>query len=188
MATHDFNIVQKILNPDDITQGYAGVKPKYNEKLHLPDGLRGYFDYDQGMEVARAIGRPVFLDFTGHGCVNCREMEAKVWSDPRVHKYLDQEYVVISLYADDQTLELLEEDRFYTKDGEYVEMLRDKTNYLQDCFFDENSQPQYALLDNRGELLQPTTAYNLNKEEYIKFLKDGKEEYVKRMKAEKAKP
>ena len=76
MSTHDFNILE---SKDDHKSYYAGVKPLYEDKLHLPDGLRGYFDYEQGMEVARKIGRPVFLDFTGHGCVNCREMEARVW-------------------------------------------------------------------------------------------------------------
>lgn len=187
ISTHDFNIVQKITNPNNITQGYAGINPKYNEKLHLPDGLRGYFDYEQGMEVARAIGKPVFLDFTGHGCVNCREMEARVWSDSRVHKYLDQDYVVISLYVDDKELDLPKDEWFYNKKGKLVKDLAKKNSSIQNCFFDANAQPQYALLDNRGNLLQQTRSYDLDKEAYVAFLKAGVEEYNKRMEEEKAK-
>lgn len=185
MSTHDFNVVQKITNPNNINQGYGGIKPEYNEKLHLPDGLRGYFDYEQGMEVARKIGKPVFLDFTGHGCVNCREMEARVWSDSRVHKYLAEEYVVISLYVDDKELELPPSEVFTNRDGRKVTTLAKKNSTIQKCYFGANAQPQYALLDNRGELLQPTKTYDLNKESYIKFLKAGVKTYEKRMKEEK---
>ncbi|MDG1720981.1 MAG: cytochrome c biogenesis protein CcdA [Bacteroidia bacterium] len=178
MSTHDFNILE---SKDDHKSYYAGVKPLYEDKLHLPDGLRGYFDYEQGMEVARKIGRPVFLDFTGHGCVNCREMEARVWSDPRVHNFLDEEYLVISLYVDEKTVELPEDDWFYNKKGKLIKTLAKKNSTIQECFFDANAQPQYALLDNEGNLLQPTKTYDLDVEGYIKFLKDGLAEYQARM-------
>tara|TARA_Y100000385_G_scaffold49045_1_gene45500 strand:- start:2811 stop:4991 length:2181 start_codon:yes stop_codon:yes gene_type:complete len=178
MSTHDFNILE---SKDDHKSYYAGVKPLYEDKLHLPDGLRGYFDYEQGMEVARKIGRPVFLDFTGHGCVNCREMEARVWSDPRVHNLLDEEYLVISLYVDEKTVELPEDDWFYNKKGKLIKTLAKKNSTIQECFFDANAQPQYALLDNEGNLLQPTKTYDLDVEGYIKFLKDGLAEYQARM-------
>ena len=181
MSTHDYNIVQKITNPNNVTQGYGGVKPKYNEKLHLPDGLKGYFDYEQGMEVARAMGKPVFLDFTGHGCVNCREMEARVWSDHRVHRYLDEEYIVISLYVDDKELKFPESEWFYNRQGRQIKDLAKKNSTIQQCFFGANAQPQYALLDNRGNLLQPTRTYDLNKDDYVDFLETGLIEYKKRM-------
>ena len=178
MSTHDFNILE---SKDDHKSYYAGVKPLYEDKLHLPDGLRGYFDYEQGMEVARKIGRPVFLDFTGHGCVNCREMEARVWSDPRVHNLLDEEYLVISLYVDEKTVELPEDEWFYNKKGKLIKTLAKKNSTIQECFFDANAQPQYALLDNEGNLLRPTKTYDLDVEGYIKFLKDGLAEYQARM-------
>jgi len=178
MSTHDFNILE---SKDDHKPYYAGIKPLYEDKLHLPDGLRGYFDYEQGMEVARKIGRPVFLDFTGHGCVNCREMEARVWSDPRVHNLLDEEYLVISLYVDEKTVELSEDQWFYNKKGKLIKTLAKKNSTIQECFFDANAQPQYALLDNEGNLLQPTKTYDLDVEGYIKFLKDGLAEYQVRM-------
>ncbi|PCJ63860.1 MAG: disulfide bond formation protein DsbD [Bacteroidetes bacterium] len=186
MSTHDFNIVQKILNPNEITQGYGGVQPKYNDKLHLPDGLRGYFDYEQGMEVARSLGKPVFIDFTGHGCVNCREMEARVWTDSRVHKFLDEDYVVVALYADEKTIALPKEDQFYAKNGKLITRLDKKNSWIQECYFNRNAQPQYALLDNEGNLLQPTRNYDLNKDTYVKFLKDGLVEYKIRMDAKLA--
>lgn len=186
MSTHDYNIVQKITNPNNVTQGYGGVKPKYNEKLHLPDGLKGYFDYEQGMEVARAMGKPVFLDFTGHGCVNCREMEARVWSDHRVHRYLDEEYIVISLYVDDKELKFPESEWFYNKQGRQIKDLAKKNSTIQQCFFGANAQPQYALLDHKGNLLQPTRTYDLNKDDYVDFLAAGVEEYKKRMDEELA--
>lgn len=186
MSTHDYNIVQKITNPNNITQGYGGVKPKYNEKLHLPDGLKGYFDYEQGMEVARALGKPVFLDFTGHGCVNCREMEARVWSDHRVHRFLDEEYVVISLYVDDKELKFPKEEWFYNKQGRLIKDLAKKNSTIQQCFFGANAQPQYALLDNKGNLLQPSRTYDLNIDNYVNFLAAGVKEYEIRMEKELA--
>lgn len=178
MSTHDFNL----LDFNDKHQPYyAGEKPLHEEKLHLPDGLRGYFDYEQGMEVARKIGRPVFLDFTGHGCVNCREMEARVWSDPRVHKLLDEEYLVISLYVDEKTVELPKDDWFYNKKGKLIKTLAKKNSTIQECYFDANAQPQYSLLDNEGNLLQPTKTYDLDIEGYINFLQIGLAEYKARM-------
>lgn len=178
MSTHDFNLLD--FN-DEHQPYYAGEKPLHEEKLHLPDGLRGYFDYEQGMEVARKIGRPVFLDFTGHGCVNCREMEARVWSDPRVHKLLDEEYLVISLYVDEKTVELPKDDWFYNKKGKLIKTLAKKNSTIQECYFDANAQPQYALLDNEGNLLQPTKTYDLDIEGYINFLQIGLAEYKARM-------
>ena len=178
MSTHDFNLLD---SNDEHQPYYAGEKPLHEEKLHLPDGLRGYFDYEQGMEVARKIGRPVFLDFTGHGCVNCREMEARVWSDPRVHKLLDEEYLVISLYVDEKTLELPKDDWFYNKKGKLIKTLAKKNSTIQECYFDANAQPQYALLDNEGNLLQATKTYDLDIEGYINFLQIGLAEYKARM-------
>jgi thiol:disulfide interchange protein len=178
MSTHDFNLLD---SNDEHQPYYAGEKPLHEEILHLPDGLRGYFDYEQGMEVARKIGRPVFLDFTGHGCVNCREMEARVWSDPRVHKLLDEEYLVISLYVDEKTVELPKDDWFYNKKGKLIKTLAKKNSTIQECYFDANAQPQYALLDNEGNLLQPTKTYDLDIEGYINFLQIGLAEYKARM-------
>lgn len=179
MSTHDFNLMES--GEDSYsTDYYAGVKPKYADKLHIPHGIRGYFDYEQGMEVARQIGRPVFLDFTGHGCVNCREMEARVWSKDKVRDILANDYVVISLYVDDKTINLPETEQFY-KNGRLVTTLAKKNSWIQECYFDANAQPQYALLDNEGNLLQPTRTYDLDDAAYVSFLENGLKEYEARM-------
>ena len=180
MSTHDFNLMDSGADAHS-TEYYAGVKPKYDDKLHLPYGIKGYFDYEQGMEVARQIGRPVFIDFTGHGCVNCREMEAKVWSNDRVKALLSDEYVVISLYVDEKTVYLPEDENFYNKKGRLVKTLAKKNSWIQECYFDANAQPQYALLDNEGILLQPTRTYDLDEAAYISFLEKGAKEYKSRM-------
>ena len=183
MSTHDFNLMDG--GKDSHSSDYfAGVKPKYEEKLHLPHGLRGYYDYEQGMEVARQTGRPVFLDFTGHGCVNCREMEAVVWSDERVRTMMNEDFIIISLYVDDKTIELAENEQFYKKNStRKIINLAKKNSWIQECYFNANAQPQYALLDNKGALLQPTRTYNKDKEAYVAFLKAGITEYKSRMDA-----
>ncbi len=182
MSTHDFNLMGSG-DKNHTTEYYAGVKPKYEDKLHLPYGIRGYFDYEQGMEVARQTGRPVFLDFTGHGCVNCREMEAKIWSNDQVKNLLSNEYVVISLYVDEKTVDLPSNEQFYNKKGRRVTTLAKKNSWIQECYFDANAQPQYALLDNEGNLLQPTRTYDLDESLYISFLEKGLMEYKTRMDA-----
>jgi len=182
MSTHDFNLMGSG-DKNHSTEYYAGVKPKYEDKLHLPYGIRGYFDYEQGMEVARQTGRPVFLDFTGHGCVNCREMEAKIWSNDQVKNLLSNEYVVISLYVDEKTVDLPSNEQFYNKKGRRVTTLAKKNSWIQECYFDANAQPQYALLDNEGNLLQPSRTYDLDESLYIRFLEKGLMEYKTRMDA-----
>lgn len=181
MSTHDYNIVEAITNPHGETRGHNGIEPKYNDKLHIAHGIRGYFDYEQGMEVARIMGKPAFIDFTGHGCVNCREMEATVWSDPRIRKMLDEDYVVISLYTDDKTIMLPEDEWYYSKyNGKLVKRLDKKNADIEACYFNKNSQPLYALLDNKGELLQSTRGYDKDREAYLLFLKNGLKEFNKR--------
>ncbi len=182
MSTHDFNLMGSG-DKNHSTEYYAGVKPKYEDKLHLPYSIRGYFDYEQGMEVARQTGRPVFLDFTGHGCVNCREMEAKIWSNDQVKNLLSNEYVVISLYVDEKTVDLPSNEQFYNKKGRRVTTLAKKNSWIQECYFDANAQPQYALLDNEGNLLQPTRTYDVDESLYISFLEKGLMEYKTRMDA-----
>ena len=181
MSTHDFNLMDKG-NDGHSIEYFAGVKPKYEDKLHIAHVKTGYFDYEQGMEVARQTGRPVFVDFTGHGCVNCREMEAVVWSDKRVSSMLNEDYIVISLYVDDKTIELPGNEHFYKKgSSRMVTNLAKKNSWIQECYFNANAQPQYALLDNEGNLLQPTRTYDKDKEAYISFLKKGLAEYKLRM-------
>lgn len=155
-------------------------KPKFSEFLHLPHGLEGYFDYEQGMACAKAQRKPVFIDFTGHGCVNCREMEAAVWSDPRVQQRLKNDYVIIALYVDDKTG--LPESEWVTStyDGKVKKTIGKKYADFQISRFGVNAQPYYVLLDTSGELLASPKAYDLNPDRFVDFLDEGLKKFDSR--------
>lgn len=153
--------------------------PLYTQDFNLYTGEVSpqFKDYDAGMEYARKKGKPVMIDFTGYGCVNCRNMEASVWTDPRVKDLIDNNYVLISLYVDDkenlpQTITIEESGK-----KRNLKTIGDKWSYLQRHKFGTNAQPYYVLLDNNGKPVAPSRAYNKNIEEYIRFLKKGLEQY-----------
>ena len=149
--------------------------PLYTQDFNLYDGdvHPKFFDYDEGMEYARKQSKPVLVDFTGFGCVNCREMEASVWSDPRVKGIIDNDYVLISLYVDDKTKlsETIEVEE-YGKTSK-LRTIGDRWSYLQRHKFGANAQPFYVLLDNEGNPIGPSRVYNKNIDEYIQFLQRG---------------
>lgn len=155
-------------------------KPKFGEFLHLPHGLEGYFDFEQGMACARKQNKPVFIDFTGHGCVNCREMEANVWSDPRVLDRLRNNFVVIALYVDDKST--LPESEWITStyDGKVKKTLGKKYADFQITRYGVNAQPYYVLLDNKEQLLVQPKAYDLNTDRFVDFLDTALAEFSKR--------
>lgn len=153
-----------------------GGAPKYSDFLHLPHGLEGFFDYRQGMEYAAAVGKPVFLDFTGHGCVNCREMEANVWSDPTVQRILQNDYVIVALYVDDKK-QLPEADWVTTPDGKVRKTLGKINASFQIERFGINAQPYYVLLDNEGRPLVTPRSYDLDVNGFINFLESGLKAY-----------
>lgn len=182
MTTHDFDLVQitreNSLAASGIEQESSICEtPKYHEFLHLPHGLEGYYDYEQGLECAKKLNKPIYIDFTGHGCVNCREMEANVWSDPRVLKRLKEEYVIISLYVDDKTL--LPENEWVksTVDGKLKKTIGKVYADVQIHNFNINAQPYYVLLDHEGGLLAQPRAYDLDIEAFIDFLDEGLENF-----------
>jgi len=185
MSSHDFDISQIIR--DNQSGGIADEdklpeKPKYAELLHLPHGLKGYFDYDQGLRVAKQLNKPIFIDFTGHGCVNCREMESNVWSDPRVLSMLKNDYLVVALYVDDKTK--LPENEWVTSsyDGKLKKTIGRKYADFQISRFEVNAQPYYILLDTNGNLLVKPRAYDLNVEAFVEFLENGLKVYKERQK------
>ena len=143
----------------------------YGEKygLHLPLGLDGYFTIEEGLAAAKASGKPVFVDVTGHGCVNCREMEARVWSDPRVLELLSKKFVVVALYVDDKT-KLDEADWVHAANGDVYKEIGRANAYIARTRFEVNSQPNYILLDNDGTQLAPARGYNLDVQGFIDFL------------------
>ncbi|WP_420580031.1 thioredoxin family protein [Reichenbachiella sp.] len=154
--------------------------PKYADFLHLPHGIQGYFDYDQALACAKEQNKPLFIDFTGHGCVNCREMEARVWSDPQVLKRLKEDFVVVALYVDDKT-ELQESDWYEsTYDGKIKKSIGKQNADFQITQFNNNAQPYYVILDTEGELIPPIKAYDLEIANFVAFLDEAKAEFEKR--------
>lgn len=154
--------------------------PKYGNMLELPYGIQGFFDYDQALACAKKQDKPLFIDFTGHGCVNCREMEAAVWSDPKVLKRLKEDYVVVALYVDEKTE--LPENEWYVSD--YDKRLK-KTIGGQNLDFmiqklNANAQPYYTLIDAGSSLLSAPKGYDLNVDRFVEFLDNGLKEFENR--------
>lgn len=147
--------------------------------LHKNDVHAKFDDYDLGMEYARLNGKPVMLDFTGYGCVNCRKMEAAVWTDPKVSDIINNDYVLITLYVDNKTP--LTEPVTIIENGteRKLRTVGDKWSYLQRVKFGANAQPFYVLLDNQGKPLNKSYAYDENIPKYIQFLQTGLENYKK---------
>ncbi|MCF8301972.1 MAG: thioredoxin family protein [Bacteroidales bacterium] len=154
--------------------------PKYSDFLHLPHGLEGYFDYEQALNCARKVDKPIFIDFTGHGCVNCREMEANVWSDPRVLQRLRDDFVIAALYVDDKTKLPESEWVKSSYDGKWKKTLGKKYADFQISRFNVNAQPYYVLLDTNGEILVEPRAYSLKVDAFVEFLDKGLKEFKER--------
>lgn len=147
-------------------------------KPHLPHGLEGYFDYEQALAEAKAQGKPVFIDFTGFNCANCRKMEANVWPQPEVLERLKKNFVIASLYVDDKT-ELPKEKQFVsTYDQREKTTIGDKNADLQITKFNNNAQPFYCLVTPEGELLTKPVGYT-SAEEFTRFLDEGLTKYKK---------
>ncbi len=144
-----------------------------SDMVPLPHGLWAYDNIDRGLQAAREQGKPVFVDISGHGCVNCREMEARVWSDQRVQKILREDYVLVVLYVDDKT-QLPESKWVTTSSGKVFKQMGRANSYIVKERFGVNAQPNYALLSSDGELLAPVRGYNLDVDGYIEFLQSGK--------------
>ena len=153
-----------------------GKKPKHSDFLHLPHGLEGFFDLKEAEAYAAKVGKPLFIDFTGHGCVNCREMEARVWSDPQVLDILRNDYVIVALYSDDK--KVLPENEWVTTDsGKVLKSLGKINSYFALKTFGVNAQPYYVLQGRDGKTLVPPRGYDLNVDGFVKFLKSGVEAY-----------
>ena len=145
--------------------------------LHLPLGLEGYFDLEDGLEAAKKAGKPVFVDVTGHGCVNCREMESRVWSDPTVLGMLKNDFVIVALYTDDKQ-KLDKED--WVTDAETGKVYKDlgrANSYTARTLWNVNAQPNYILLSPEGEMLVPVRGYDLSIDGFVDFLQSGLDAY-----------
>ena len=145
---------------------------RFNELFEFPYGINGYFNYEDGQKCALAQNKPIFLDFTGHTCSNCKQMESQVWSDPEVQKRLKQDFVVISLYTDDKTK--LPENQWVTRpDGKVLKTIGDIHKYFEIDHFGTIATPLYAITDAKGKLLAEPRSKDLNIGSYLAFLDEG---------------
>jgi thiol:disulfide interchange protein DsbD len=152
---------------------------KFKNLFHLPHQLEGFFDYKQALAYSKKVNKPLFIDFTGHGCVNCREMEANVWSNPEVLRQLREDFVIVALYVDDKT-ELPESDWYAsTYDNSVKKTIGKQNSDLQVTKFNGNSQPYYFIVDNEGNILGKPHAYDKNVSHFLEFLNTGKKLFKK---------
>lgn len=177
LKNHDFDL-SKILYTTPITKNNVNEnelceKPLYGDLLELPHGIKGYFDYNQALNCAKITQKPIFIDFTGNGCVNCRKMEENVWSDPEILNRLKNNFVVVALYVDDKTI--LPENKWYTStyDGKIKKSMGNQNADFQVTKFGNNAQPFYLVVDSDGNILSGPVAYNPNVAEFAAFLDKG---------------
>ena len=165
LQTQDFVLGSAPASPVILSE----AKNLSGSEVSLPHGLTGYSKLEDGLAVAKEQGKKVFVDITGHGCVNCREMEARVWSDPRVLQKLQQDYVIVSLYVDDKT-KLPESEWVTTDKGKVLKDVGRVNSHLVLERFGVNSQPNYFLLDGEGNILRGPRGYNLDTDAFVDFL------------------
>lgn len=160
-------------NSNNTNSSTKKLSVKYGDKFKFPHGLQGYFDYKEALAASKAENKPIFIDFTGHGCVNCREMEATVWSDKEVLQRLQNNFILLALYVDDVS-EVPENEWVTSKyDGKIKKTIGKINADVQITYFNNNAQPYYVILGKDGlnaPPLVPPQAYNLNVADFIKFL------------------
>lgn len=177
LSSQEFNLANNTGHSSESTGISECGKPKYGEFLELPHGIQGFFDYEEALACARKQNKPLFIDFTGHGCVNCREMEANVWSDPEVLKRLKEDYLVVALYVDEKTE--LPENRWYVSgyDNKVKKTIGKQNLDFMIQKLNANAQPYYTLVGENGELLAAPKSYDLNVGEFVSFLDQGIDQY-----------
>jgi thiol:disulfide interchange protein len=176
MSTQDFVLGG---NVQGTAVEHNSGKHKYSELFHAPLGLDVFFDYDEGLAYAQKVNKPVFIDFTGHACVNCRKMEASVWPDKDVLSRLANDFVVIQLYVDDKTDLAVNEQTISKYSGKKIETIGNKWSDLQASRFNANSQPFYVLLDTKGDLLVQPQGANYDPKSFTNYLDSGLDAFIK---------
>lgn len=183
--TSGFNLLKAISEnrgataPGLVTTASSSLceEPKYADFLHFEYGLEGYFDLEQGLACARELGKPVLIDFKGHACANCKEMDARVWSDPGVQQRLRDNFVLVALYVDDRT-KLPENEVFVSKvDGKEKKTIGKKNEDIEISMFNTNTLPLYAIVDPSGKPLIETRGTDFDIQAYIDWLDRGAEAY-----------
>lgn len=180
LETQDFILGQQSSETSAPAQSKpADLTRKYSDFLSLPHGMDGYFDIDEAKAAARAQNKPLFVDVTGHGCVNCREMEAKVLSDRRVLSTLGEDFVICALYADDKKT-LDKQDWVTTESGKVLKTLGKVNSHYALKTWGVNSQPCYIIIAPDGQLLAGPRGYDLDVQAYLDFLSEGLRAYRNR--------
>lgn len=170
-TTQDFDLYTNTLSSPQNNQD--SPKKKYSGLFKAPHNIDAFFDYEEGLAYAKQQNKPVLIDFTGHSCVNCRKMEASVWSEKEVLIRLKNDYVLISLYVDDKT-NLPENEQYVSKfSGKKIKTVGNKWSDFQAATFKTNSQPYYVLVGNDGKPLVEPQAFNLDVKNYVDFLDSG---------------
>ena len=174
-ATQDFDL--SVANfGNNTTISTDGKKKKYYEIFHergTPKGFDPYYDYEEALATAKEIGKPVLIDFTGWNCVNCRKMEANVWTDPKVAAILKNEFVMAELFVDDRTELSVEEQYVSEYSGKKINTIGKKNSDFQAAQFNSNSQPLYVIVDTEGNVLLPPTGADYNVDSYAAYLQKG---------------
>jgi len=172
ITTQQFKIEGGIASGD--TPSTSTEMIKYGDRLKIPHGIQGYFDYEQALAAAKREGKPLLIDFTGHGCVNCRKMEENVWVDPQVLKRLKEDFVMVALYIDERME--LPESEWYTSsyDGKVKKTLGKQNADFQITRFNNNAQPYYVILDHNEQLLAKPRGYNTDIAAFVEFLDGAK--------------
>lgn len=179
LTSQQFKAGGSIAVADDA--GYAlDESVKYADLLEIPHGIKGYFDYDQALRAAKAADKPLLIDFTGHGCVNCRKMEENVWVDPEVLRRLKEDFVMVALYIDER-LELPETEWYTSEyDGKVKKTLGKQNADFQITRFQNNAQPYYVILDHDEALVAKPRAYDTDVQAFVEFLDGAKKEFERR--------
>ena len=180
MATQDYVVTNAggmAVTDESGTKQMSGRK--YSDFLHLPHHLEGFFDYEEALAYAREVNKPVFVDFTGHACVNCREMEERVFSDPRILDMFRNDFVMVALYMDDKT-EVDESEWVTTESGRVFKTLGKINTHIANERYNINAQPYYLIVDHEGNQLVPNRSYDLDIEAFIQFLENGKKAFYEK--------
>lgn len=177
MSTQQFKMTGG-LSMTEVGENILGEPIKYADiPLEIPHGIQGYFDYEQAMRAAKKANKPLLIDFTGHGCVNCRKMEENVWVDPQVLKRLKEDFVMVALYIDER-LELPESEWYTSEYDDKVKKTLGKQNAdFQITRFQNNAQPYYVILDHNENLLAQPKGYDTDIQVFIEFLDGAKERF-----------
>ena len=178
MSTQQFKMADGLST--EAGENILGEPVKYADiPLEIPHGIQGYFDYEQAMRAAKKANKPLLIDFTGHGCVNCRKMEENVWVDPQVLKRLKEDFVMVALYIDER-LELPESEWYTSEYDNKVKKTLGKQNAdFQITRFENNAQPYYVILDHNENLLAQPKGYDTDIQVFVDYLDGAKEKFNK---------